>query len=67
MFDFAFLVDVTGYLNDVNLELQGKNKLSLCLVIDVSVFKVKLRLSISLLQSKDLSQLSHVIEQIEFV
>ncbi|XP_068209107.1 general transcription factor II-I repeat domain-containing protein 2-like [Palaemon carinicauda] len=65
MFDLAFLVDITSHLNDLNSKLQGKNKLFPSLVNDISAFKMKLKLSISQLENKDLSQFPHLKEQSE--
>jgi hypothetical protein len=42
--DLAFLVDVTGRLNNVNKELQGKDKLITDMYNDIKAFRVKRRL-----------------------
>jgi hypothetical protein len=42
--DLAFLVDETGHLNNLNKELQGKDKLITDKYDNIKVFKVKLRL-----------------------
>jgi hypothetical protein len=42
--NLAFLVDVTGHLNNVNKELQGENKLITDMCNDIKAFRVKLRL-----------------------
>jgi hypothetical protein len=42
--DLAFLVDVTGNLNNVNKELQGKDKLITDMCNNIKAFRVKLRL-----------------------
>src|SRR6218665_3706179 len=42
MSDFAFLVDLTGYLNNLNLKLQQSSKLLTTLCNDVASFKMKL-------------------------
>ncbi|XP_076358929.1 general transcription factor II-I repeat domain-containing protein 2-like [Tachypleus tridentatus] len=67
MFDLAFLVDITSHLNDLNSKLQGKDKLFPSLVNDISAFKMKLKLFISQLENKDLSQFPHLKEQSECV
>lgn len=65
LFDLAFLVDVTSHLNDLNLKLQGKNKLFPSLVNDINAFKMKLKLFTSQLENEDLSQFPHLKEQSE--
>jgi hypothetical protein len=42
--DLAFLVDVTGHLNNLNKELQGKDKLITDVCNNIKAFRVKLRL-----------------------
>jgi hypothetical protein len=42
--DLAFLVDVTGHLNNLNKELQGKDKLITDMYNNIKAFRVKLRL-----------------------
>lgn len=42
--DLAFAVDITAQLNDLNLKLQGKNKLITNLYDDIKCFITKLRL-----------------------
>jgi hypothetical protein len=44
MTDLAFLVDVTGYLNNLDKELQGKDKLITDMYNDIKAFRIKLRL-----------------------
>lgn len=39
LFDLVLSVDVTSYLNDLNLKLQGKNKLFPSSVDHISAFK----------------------------
>ena len=63
LFDFAFLVDITSHLNDLNLKLQGKNKLFPSLVDCIKAFKMKLKLFISQLENQDLSHFPHLKEQ----
>jgi len=65
LLDLAILVDVTTLLNYLNLKLQGKDKLVPSLVNDVSAFKMKLKLLISQLEKKDLSQMPNLKEQSE--
>lgn len=40
--DLAFLVDITGYLHDLNIKLQGKSRVVTELYDDVKCFKTKL-------------------------
>jgi hypothetical protein len=40
----VFLVDVTGHLNNLSKELQGKGKLIINMYDDIKAFKVKFRL-----------------------
>jgi hypothetical protein len=42
--DFAFLVDMTQHLNDMNLQLQGRKQLVNDIFAHVKAFEVKLRL-----------------------
>ena len=42
--DLAFAVDITAHLNDLNLKLQGKNKLITALYEDVKCFFLKSKL-----------------------
>ena len=42
--DLTFDVDITAHLNDLNLKLQGKNKLITALYDDVRCFFLKLKL-----------------------
>jgi hypothetical protein len=42
--DFAFLVNMTQHLNDMNLQLQRRNKLVNDIFAHLKEFKVKLRL-----------------------
>jgi putative ubiquitin-RnfH superfamily antitoxin RatB of RatAB toxin-antitoxin module len=42
--DLAFLTDICGHLNDLNLKLQGKSQLITTLHGDVSAFRIKLSL-----------------------
>ena len=46
LFELAFLVDIAGHFNNLNLKLQGKNKLFPNLVNDINVFKMKIKLFI---------------------
>ena len=50
--DLAFLVDITGHLNNLNLKFQGSNKLFTNLCNDIASFKMKLELFVSQLSEK---------------
>ena len=65
LLDLAFLVDLTSHLNDLNLKLQGKNKLFPSLVDDINAFKMKLNLFVSQLKNQDFIQFPHLKEQSE--
>ena len=67
LLDLAFLVDITSHLNHFNLTLRGKDQLFPCLVNNISAFKIKLKVLISQLVKKDLSQLPHQKEQSQYV
>ncbi|GFW16886.1 general transcription factor II-I repeat domain-containing protein 2 [Trichonephila clavipes] len=45
LMDLAFVVDITSHLNELNLQLQGKNQTILELIGYVNTFKNKLNLS----------------------
>jgi hypothetical protein len=42
--ELAFLVDITTYLNDLNVKLQGKGKLRSDMFSDVKAFEITLKL-----------------------
>ena len=42
--DLAFLTDITSHLNDLNVQLQGKDILMPDMVSRITAFEVKLRL-----------------------
>ncbi len=66
LFDLSFSVDITTHLNDLNLKLQGKNKLFTSLVNDFCVFKTKLNIFTSQLKNADLCNFPHLEEQSEY-
>ena len=45
--DLAFAVDIITHLNDLNLKLQGKNKLITAFYDDVTCFFLKLIMEVS--------------------
>ncbi|XP_068103334.1 general transcription factor II-I repeat domain-containing protein 2A-like [Hyperolius riggenbachi] len=46
LWDLAIICDLTEYLNELNVKLQGKNKLICHVYADISAFKTKLQLFI---------------------
>ena len=42
--DFAFLIDITSHLNELNTRLQGKDQLISMMFDHIKCFKIKLRL-----------------------
>ena len=54
LLDFAFLLDVTIHLNDLNSKLQVKDKLFPSLVENVIALKRKLKLFVAQLLKKEL-------------
>ena len=58
--DFAFLVDITQHLNDLNVKLQGSDNLFTDLYGHVAAFKVKLRLFIGQLTQKRLDNFTYL-------
>ena len=52
--DLAFLVDITGHLNNLNVQLQESNKLFTNLCNYCASFKMKLQLFVSQLTGKKL-------------
>ncbi len=54
LMDEAFLTDLTGTLNELNLELQGKNKTIINMISSVNASKHKLQIHSTKLQCQDL-------------
>ena len=52
--DLAFMVDLTGHLNVLNKQLQGRNKIITNMISDVKSFETKLRLFKAQLLSQNL-------------
>lgn len=61
--DLAFLTDITGKLNELNLQLQGKNKTLTEMVSDVNAFKRKLSYQRAQLRRGDLKQFENIAAQ----
>jgi hypothetical protein len=47
LMDLAFLVDITTHLNELNVRLQGKNKLISNMFQIITAFELKLKLWLS--------------------
>lgn len=60
LLDLAFLTDLTSMLNELNLELQGKDKYVINMISSVNAFKSKLQLLSSRLQRSDLRNFPHM-------
>jgi hypothetical protein len=56
----AFLVDVTGHLNNLNKELQGKGKLITDIYNNIKAFRVKLRLWLNQLKLHNVVHFPHL-------
>ncbi|XP_023215656.1 general transcription factor II-I repeat domain-containing protein 2-like [Centruroides sculpturatus] len=57
--DLAFLADITAYLNDLNLRLQGKMQLVSQLTSNINAFMTKLSLFKSHMQSENFTHFPH--------
>jgi hypothetical protein len=58
--DLAFVVDVTGHLNNLSKELYGKDKLITDMYNDIKAFRVKLRLWENQLKLNSLAHFAHL-------
>ena len=58
--DSAFLTNLTEKLNNLNLELQGKEKHMMNMISSLNTFKSKLHLQSSRLQQCDLRNFPHM-------
>lgn len=65
LLDLAFLTDLTNMLNDLNLELQGKDKTVVDMMSSVNAFKRKLQLLSSKLQRHDLGNFQNIASELE--
>lgn len=61
--DLAFLVDITGHLNNLNLKLQASNNLFANLCNCVASFKMKLQLFVIQLSEKKFDNFQHLKER----
>ncbi|XP_023227897.1 general transcription factor II-I repeat domain-containing protein 2A-like [Centruroides sculpturatus] len=62
--DLAFLVDLTGHLNDLNTRLQGKNQLISAMFQIINAFQVKLKLWQAQLNANDFSHFNTLSKHI---
>ena len=60
----AFLVDTTGLLNNLNLKLQGSNKMFTNLCNYVASFEMKLQLFVNQLSEKKFDNFQHLKERV---
>ena len=63
--NLAFLIDLTGELNGLNLELQGGNKVVVSKISSVTTFKSKLKLMSTWLQGGDLCNFSRIQQELK--
>lgn len=64
LLDLAFLTDITSKLNDLNLELQGKDKSIFQMISSVNAFKQKLTLLVSKLEKNNLTYFPNLMAQV---
>eukprot|EP00106_Octopus_bimaculoides_P003084 XP_014770526.1 PREDICTED: general transcription factor II-I repeat domain-containing protein 2A-like [Octopus bimaculoides] len=62
LLDLAFLTDLTNMLNDLNAELQGKDKTMISMISSVNAFKRKMQHLSSKLQCHDLANFTSELE-----
>ncbi|KAJ4922048.1 hypothetical protein JOQ06_021512 [Pogonophryne albipinna] len=65
LLDLAFLTDITHMLNELNLELQGKDRTVVDMISSVNAFKRRLHLLCSKLQRKDLANFQNIASELE--
>ena len=65
LLDLAFLVDITGMLNELNLDLQGKDKTIVDMISAVTAFKQKLKLVSSQLHQRVLRNFRNMMSELE--
>ncbi|XP_057190131.1 general transcription factor II-I repeat domain-containing protein 2-like [Triplophysa rosa] len=64
LLDLAFLTDLTNMLNELNLELQGKEKMVVNMISSVNAFKRKLQLLTSKLQRHELGNFQNIASEL---
>jgi hypothetical protein len=62
--DLAFVVDITSHLNELNLQLQGKNQTIVELIGFVNTFKNKLKLLSSKLMKNELKNFKNISDEL---
>ena len=67
LLDLAFLTDLTALLDELNLELQGKEKNIVNMISSVNAFKRKLQLFSTKLHHHDLHYFKHKSSELELV
>ena len=65
LLDLAFLTDFTGTLNELNLELQGKDKCVINMISSVNGFKSKIEMWAKRLQRSDLRNFPHMQAEVQ--
>ncbi|KAM4555068.1 general transcription factor II-I repeat domain-containing protein 2-like [Odontesthes bonariensis] len=65
LLDLAFLTDLTNMLNDLNLELQGKDKTVTNMISSVNAFKRKLKHLSAKMQRRDFANFHNLKSQLE--
>ena len=65
LLDLAFLTDLTNMLNELNLELQGKDKNVVNMISSVNAFKRKIQHLSSKLQRHDLGNYQNLVSGLE--
>jgi len=65
LLDLAFLVDITAMLNELNLDLQGKDKLIFDMISSINAFTQKLQLIITKLDNKNLTYFPNMLSQLK--
>lgn len=64
LMDLAFVVDITSHLNELNLQLQGKNQIRVELIGFVNTFKNKLKLISSQLMKNELKNFKNISDEL---
>ncbi len=65
LLDLAFLTDLSNMLNDLNLELQGKDKTVINMISSVNAFKRKMKHLSSKLQRHDVANFQNLQSELE--
>ena len=65
LLDLAFLTDLTNMLNDLNLQLQGKDKTGINMISSVNAFKRKMQHLTSKLHRHDLANFKNLAAELE--